>query len=123
MPDTLYITRKSHWSDREGPEITQEEWHACIDDDPEMYLVGFAEVETPGGDSHPVSTGLAVWLAYSQHGEGNLAWFDHQDGHIVVSRADEEIIRKMQRIAAILGARVEGAHGERYDLQGHQLTA
>lgn len=117
MTCTLRITRKS------GPAITLREWLAYLDTDREMQHVGFAEVETPDGDRHPVSTGLAVWLGYSQHEHGQLAWFDHNIDHITVSDPDAEIIRKMQRIAATLSADVEGEHGERYDANGRELTA
>ncbi|HKB58547.1 MAG TPA: hypothetical protein VKC56_00735 [Gallionellaceae bacterium] len=123
MTPPLYITRKTRRSDPAGPAITLREWLAYLDADPEMHPVGFAEVETPDGSRYPVSTGLAVWLGYSQHRHGDLAWFDLVNGHITVSTPNPEIIRKMQRIAGALEARVEGEHGERYDADGREVAA
>jgi hypothetical protein len=122
MTPPLYITRNSRRDEPTGPAITLREWLAYVDADPEMHPVGFAEVETPDGNRHPVSTGLAVWLGYSQHQHGDLAWFDLVDGHIAVGTSNPEIVRKMQRIAGALHARVEGAHGERYDADGREVT-
>lgn len=123
MTHTLHITRKAPATKPGGPPVSLVEWLAYLDADPEMQHVGFAEVETPAGDRHPVSTGLAVWLGYSHHDEGHLAWFDHNGDHVTVSNPDAEIIRKMQRIAATLSAHIEGEHGERYDADGREVTA
>jgi hypothetical protein len=59
--------------------------------------------------------GLAVWAAYSGHEpEGNMAWFDYWKGSIVGKNPDKEIMAKMKKIAAALGANVVGDDGERY---------
>lgn len=123
MPYQLHITRKPKWDDDTGPGITLREWHAYIDADLEMRHVGFAEVETPDGGRHAVSTGLAVWAGYSGQGDGQLAWFDHVQDRITVSDPDPEIIAKMHRIAAVLKASVQGEKGEVYGADGSELTA
>lgn len=117
------ITRKTRLPSSAGPAISLREWLAYLDADPEMHPVGFAEVETPDGSRHPVSTGLAVWLGYSRHAHGDLAWFDLVDGHITVSTPNAEVIRKMRRIAGALSACVEGEQGERCDADGREVTA
>ncbi len=43
-----------------------------------------------------------------------MAWFDHWRGRIVVKNADDEIRKKMKKIAAFFGARVVGDDGEEY---------
>jgi len=54
-----------------------------------------------------------VWTAYSQDGlDGNHAWFDHRRGQIVVKNPDEEVLRKMGRIADHFGAHVLGDEDE-----------
>jgi hypothetical protein len=54
-------------------------------------------------------------MAYSGHAvKGNMAWFDYQEGTVVVKNPDDEILGKMRRIAAALGAKVLGDEGELY---------
>ncbi len=124
MAYDLHITRKPHWADAGGPAITLREWLAYVESDPEMRLVGFAQVETPDGKVQETSTGLALWRAYSQHGvAGNMAWFDHHHDRITYHNPDAEIIRKMHRIALALDARVQGEKGELYDADGNAAGA
>jgi hypothetical protein len=47
-----------------------------------------------------------------------MAWFDFQDGDVVVKNPDEEILKKMWLIAQALGAKVQGDDGEIYDENG-----
>lgn len=115
----LHITRKANWYEDSGPEITLGEWRAYAEADPEMRIDGFAEIETPDGTLRMQSPGLAVWLAYSRHGEsGNMAWFSHFRDRVSVKNPDEEIIRKMHRVAVALGARLQGDEGELYGPDG-----
>jgi hypothetical protein len=80
-----------------------------------MRLDNFAEADTSDGTLRYENIGLVVWTAYSHHASaGNMAWFDYQNGNIVVKNPDEEIIAKLLRIAASLAARVQGDEGEFY---------
>lgn len=96
--------------------IRVEEWLEYVRNDPEMRLDGQAEATTPRGESiRYENDGLAVWIAYSGHGRnGNMAWFDHKLGEVVVKDPDEEIIRKMCLIARTFRAQVQGDDGETY---------
>ena len=115
----LHITRRPDWSG--GPSIDLDEWHEVVASDPELRLDGAATATTSDGLSISVSSpGLAVWVSYSGHeSDGNMAWFDHREGEIVVKNPDEEIISKMIAIAERLGARVRGDDGELYGPGAH----
>jgi hypothetical protein len=111
----LHITRADTWVDSKAVPISSEEWAAYVAADPEMRMEGFAETEVDGRTLRVESPGLAVWVAYSGHGrDGNMAWFDHVSGEIVVKNPDREIIGKMKRIAAHFRAKVLGDDGESY---------
>ena len=116
----VYITRKSNWFDKGGPEITLEEWVEYVKADPEMRLDERAQVENDKGQILRIeSPGMAVWLAYSGHDiEGNMAWLTHRRGSIVVKNPDEEMLGKMWRIARRLSAKVQGDEGEFYNEKG-----
>lgn len=111
----LHITRKANWVDKEGPEITTEEWASVVAADPELEMVGVAHAKI---DGEVVLTYTHEWLAQmvthprlEEHG----AWIDWTDGSIDVKNPDEVLIAKMCEIARKLGARVQGDEGEYYD--------
>ncbi|MFN8443118.1 MAG: hypothetical protein U0175_20255 [Caldilineaceae bacterium] len=112
----LHITRADSWLESESAPITLEEWRDYVATDPQMRMEGFAEANVADGSRLRYEhDGLAVWIAYSGHDhEGNMAWFNHQEGRIVVKNPDEEIIAKMRIIAAALNAKVFGDDGESY---------
>jgi hypothetical protein len=120
----VHITRKKNWDgfgDEHGPEISADEWIALASADAEMRLDGFCEVRLPEGKvfrlDHP---SIAVWTAWSHHGEaGDMAWFHHHDDNVAVKNPDREIRRKMWRLAERLGANVQGDDGEYYDRFGN----
>jgi hypothetical protein len=63
---------------------------------------------------------VAVWTAWSHHGEhGDMAWFHHHHDNVAVKNPDREIRRKMWRLAERLGAKVQGDDGEYYDRFGN----
>jgi hypothetical protein len=117
MSYDVYITRKHHWADPEGPEISLAEWLAFVDADPEMELDGFDE--TPPDDGRAFRNEgecLSIWTAYSEHDKrGNAAWLVHANGNVTVRNPDAEIICKMWSIAQTLSAKVQGDDGEVYD--------
>jgi hypothetical protein len=120
----VHITRKTDWFDDE-PAIPLEEWLSTVAADPEMRLDGYAEALLPSGDTLRVeSEGLAVWTAYSRAGVGGgQAWFDYQDGNVVVKDPDREIRAKMWRLAQTLQAKVQGDEDEVYDARGANTSA
>lgn len=120
----VHITRKTDWSDKEGPNISLEDWKVYISSDPDMRLDGYAEATVGNGDVlRVVSEGLAVWTAYSGHGvNGNMAWLYLGSGGIIGKSPDEEILRKMFEIAQALDARVVGDDGEEYGADGEVVA-
>jgi hypothetical protein len=112
----LHITRAVDWLDSETQPITLEEWLAYVKADPDMRLDGFAEAHFQDGNVLRVeSPGLAVWTRWSQAGvDGGQAWFNHDNGTVIVKNPDEEIIEKMIAVARIFHARVVGDEGETY---------
>lgn len=116
----VHITRADSWVDAETLPITLDEWLAYARSDPEMRMDGRAEARTTDGETIALdSAGLAVWTAYSKDGEdGNHAWFDLQDGRLIVKNPDTEILCKMSRIAVHFHARVQGDDGEDYGSDG-----
>ncbi len=103
MSYNLYITRRQHWSDEGGPEISPEEWLAIIHRDAEL------RVSDDNGDY------FADWLGPSSITE---PWFNWFEGDIYATYPDEAQIAKMRAIASLLGAKVEGESGEVYSDAG-----
>lgn len=116
----LHITRKSDWP-LPGNDITLDEWLAVVAADPEMRLDGFAEAALPDGQVlRTEDPSLAVWTAYRGHGsDGGTALMCLSGGNIDTKNPDEEIRRKLWRLAQALNARVQGDDGEFYDEFGN----
>ncbi|MBX2855175.1 MAG: hypothetical protein KTR21_09315 [Rhodobacteraceae bacterium] len=125
----LHITRKAHWADENGPEISLDEWLGYVSADPEMRLDGFAEAPLPGGGVlRAEDQSLAVWTAWpgdggrdggGDGGMDGLAWmWLSGDGAICAKHPDIDIRRKMWRIAQDFGARLVGDDGEQYGADG-----
>lgn len=112
----VHITRAEEWMDSSSAPISLREWLDYVANDPEMRLDGHADATVGQGEIlRYENDGLAVWTKYSGHGaDGNMAWFDFSDSHIVVKNPDEEIIDKMCHVAEALDARVQGDDGEFY---------
>lgn len=112
----FHITRAADWADSESSPILLDEWKAYVSSDPEFRLDGFAQSNAPRGSAFRYENeGLAVWTAYSRHVENEcMAWFDFRRGRIVVKNADDEVRKKMKRIANALRAKVLGDEGEEY---------
>jgi hypothetical protein len=120
----LHITKKQDWFDETSDlDITLDEWKQLVAGDPDMRMDNYAEATVRTGETLRVySEGLTVWTKYSRNGiHGNYAWFDYQEGNIVVKNPDKEIIRKMWQIAQVFHARVQGDDSEYYDEGGNQI--
>jgi hypothetical protein len=77
----LHIIRAGHWAESELDPIALDEWLGYVAGDLEMHLDNFAEAEVEGSTLRIRERGLAVWRAYSGHGQkGNMAWFDYRRG-------------------------------------------
>ena len=115
----VHITRKENWFD-EGSDIALEEWLDVVRSDAEMRLDGHAEATVgEGAVLRMEDPSMSVWVGYSQHGQqGNMAWLWHNRGNVMAKNPDEEILRKMSRIAGRLSAKVQGDEGELYGEDG-----
>jgi hypothetical protein len=96
----LHITRKKSWEDDEGPEITLEEWHALIREDPELSI-------------HPeYGPNCARWSGASKYPD---PWIDFAEGELYSKNPDGPLIEKMLQIARVLAATAQGDDGEIYE--------
>lgn len=96
----------------DGPDITESEWRALVEDDPEMRLSGFAEHVLSSGDVlRYENPNLAEWLG---HPERELVWFDFRRNQVIVKDSDEPTLAKMLQVARRLGAGVQGDDSESY---------
>src|SRR5438045_5672238 len=100
----LHITRKTQWHDEVGPAITEAEWRAVVEDDPELTLD--AEAQCTMADGEYV---LADW-----NGEPCGLGYYRYRGEIRAKNPDDPLILKMVEIAQRLNANVQGDDGERY---------
>jgi hypothetical protein len=83
-----------------------------------MRLDGYVDSRFP--DGRVLRVELAVWNSWShQFKDSNIAAMCWSDGNIDSKNPDEEIRRKMWRLAQVLKARVQGDDGEFYDEQGN----
>lgn len=120
MGYNIYITRRKDWFTEDGPDISLHEWIDLVHVDDQMRLDGYAEATTGNGDVIRVQQkSMAVWLKYSRHeANGNMAWLSHERGNVVAKNPDEEILRKMWRVAQVLSAKVQGEESEIYGAEG-----
>ena len=123
MGYNVYITRREDWFAEDGPEISLQEWIDLVHTDKEMRLDGYAEARTANGDVLRVNDeSMAVWIEYSKHDvDGNAAWIWHHQGNIVAKNPDQEIRRKMWRLAQAVSAKVQGDDSELYGADGQML--
>ena len=114
----VHITRRQHWSDTDGPEISLDQWIATVRSDSEMRLDNVAEALMPSGNRlRYENEGLAVWTGCP----GREVWFDYRRGRVVVKNPDQQILRKMWTVAQRLSAKVEGDEGETYGENGNPV--
>jgi hypothetical protein len=115
----VHITRKQHWWDEEGPDISLAEWLAVVEADRDMRFDGHAETQLGDGSILRFrNEGLSVWTAYSRHCQNWMAWFSFHRGNVVVKNPDPEILQKMWSLAQTLSAKVQGDDDEFYDASG-----
>lgn len=112
----VHITRQINWFDGDDHcKISLDEWRKYILKDAEMRLENVAKATVSNQELSITREGLSIWTRYSKDGvKGSHAWFDYNDGNIVVKNPDKEIISKMQEVANSLDAKVQGDDGELY---------
>ncbi len=98
----IYITRREHWSDVEGPSITEEEWGKILAEDPDFHT----------SPKDPL-------VAYITYPPGDTDCFGlNGDGQVSIKKPSRASLIKMAHIAKLLNARVMGDEDEIYDEKG-----
>ncbi len=95
----LHITRARFWAENEGSEISQDEWRALVDSDPDLTI------DVRNGPF------FAVLISQSEETPG---WLDWSDGNISTKNPNRDLLAKMLQIADTLEAAVQGDDGELY---------
>jgi hypothetical protein len=117
MGYNLHVTRRVHWADNDGPEITEDEWRRTVEADPDLAMVGFAEARTPDGHvlrtDDPSIAQMVTHPRLAEHG----AWLSLSTGNIVVKNPDDILVAKMCELSGGLEARVQGDEGEFYEIR------
>ena len=105
MGYNIYITRKEHWGDFGGIMITEDDWSALVDADPELRW--------------NEENGLynALW---GQGYHETPFWYDWDYGIIETKNPTRKGLQKMYTMADALNAKVQGEAGEYYDERGIQ---
>ena len=113
MSYQIYITRRDICFDKNGANISFEEWRILVSSDTELQIVGFAEVSLLDKTTLRIeAAGITEW---NGHPTSQTVWLVWDDIHISCKNPDDIIIRKMIGIASKLQARVQGDEGEFYD--------
>ncbi len=116
----VHITRKSVWSDDDGPRITESEWQAYVASDPDMAITGVAEITNPEGETiRLIQPLLTEWRGHSGR---SPVWISYFEGSLAIKNPDDECLAKMRQIASKLRARVQGDEGEFYDEPPRKLS-
>lgn len=106
----VHISRKSFWADEDDKQtISLLEWQNCIKHDPEI-----------GPD--PENQDQYNFLFLRKEGNWPL-WFNPRLGEIYTKNPPPDVIAKMVRTAAMLGAKVCGDDDEEYGAGGAVIDA
>ncbi len=95
----LHVTRADDWSMNDEAWITADEWLAAVRGDAELQLIA---------DSEPYP---AEWL-HDPTGCG--ATFEWSEGNILAKNPTKPVILKLEALANVLRAKVQGDDGEVY---------
>ncbi len=102
----LHIVRRNDYDDfEEESNITEAEWKAVVEADPELSWEGHINEQ---------KYRYCYWMAYPDLDKDNAPWFDYFRGSISTKWTEYPCMRKMIRMAEALNARVEGDEGEVY---------
>jgi len=116
MGYAVYITRKKHWSDQEGPVITHTEWMSYVQTDRslrlDMELARRSDPEVAARRKEPTH---ATWTKNMDAAEKSIdAAFWMDNGNIVADSPSLQARIKLFLIADGLQAKLEGEKGEIY---------
>ena len=107
----VHITRATEWIRSNEAPITEEDWLAVVDTDPELIVSADDYYDTKDRHTGAVRRVHAVsWTAHPE--EPWPLW--HDGDEILTKNADEPTIGKMKQLAQRLNARVLGDDGESY---------
>lgn len=95
----LHITRKVHWADSDGPQISQAEWQEYVKQDRQV-------AHDPANSEFDFVVSLP--------GESFPIWLDPRLGELVTKDPSQRAVVKLIDIARALRARVQGDDGEVY---------
>jgi hypothetical protein len=103
----VHITRAPEWwGENAGCEISEQEWLAVVNGDPELRLA------VPGDPCY--ADGLVLWSGSNWEGP----WLRWSRGNVSSKSPNGQIIAKMLSLAVILRARVQGDDRELYSPDG-----
>jgi hypothetical protein len=95
----LHITRKVHWADSDGPQISQAEWQEYVKQDRQV-------ADDPANSEFDFVVSLP--------GESFPIGLDPKLGELVTKDPSQRAVVKLIDIARALRARVQGDEGELY---------
>lgn len=114
MGNAVYITRAKDWRNGESAPIPLVEWRALVEKDLQMRMdERVCHVNLSGDLVEELHEGSAVWFRHTVTSEARIG-FRFVGGNLRVEAPDALTLRKMKEIAAVLGAKVQGEHGEEY---------
>jgi hypothetical protein len=101
-------TSETEWLASMTSNISQEEWLAYIENDPQLELSDEGKTE---------STFFCYWLGGANH-KKNTTWFLYHAGSITAKYPTQEMLQKMIDIATTLNARVVSDDAVYHDEEG-----
>ena len=90
--------------------ISTEEWKNCINSDLQMESKDGAEIISSAGEV--ISAEIPNSARWTGHSHLKNVWFRWARGEIHVKNPDDETLRKMQKIALVLGAELRSEDNE-----------
>jgi hypothetical protein len=104
MSYDIHITRKAHWAEEHGPQITRDEWRAYVQKTPETLRWTDTSTWTPGDE--------CVDLIDNNGRVFGSVWW--HTGSITTRRPEPTVLIRTMEIARDLRAVVMGDDGETY---------
>jgi hypothetical protein len=137
MGYVIYIARSDNGMNDRGRKIPYGEWERVVECDPELEFdretrvtiaekwrsdrkeyayapEDLARLRPENEDDPGVFSECVNWTGHPTAGDG--AWFCYCDGRIDTESPDGPTLRKLLKLAEMLGASVQGQEGETYRL-------
>lgn len=106
MSEDVYVTRAAHHFDGAQDPISEGDWRAIIESDPDLWS---PDTAVPN---------FARWGGASSL---DRPWIDWSRGNLFTRNPDDFFLRKLIELAAALGARVQGGDGSDYRLDDDRV--